>query len=290
MNTAQRPFHLVACLAFFLLTALASAQTFTTIDYPGGFFTQPTSISPSGIIVGRYFDAGFQMHGFVFAAGKYVTVDVPNSTNTELNWINPSGDIVGDFDGVDGQKHGFLLSGRKYTIFEYPAAISTYAFGIDPSGDIVGAWAGADMVKHGYLLSKHGAFSSIDFPGASDTFPAMVNQKSIVGYWLEQIAPKVKVPHSFSFSGGKYREVTCPGWTQLVLSGLTPQGDMTGGGQRLTDGTLHGLVVSGGKCMAIDFPGSVGNDYVNSMSPGGEMVGTYATPDGNSHGYLRAKN
>jgi hypothetical protein len=294
MNTAQGPFHLIACLAFSLLTALASAQTFTTIDYPGGFCTQPTAITPSGIIVGRYFkdpscDPNGPMHGFVLASGKYVPVDVTGAVGTELNWINPSGQIVGDYHASDGKWHGFLLVGGKFTFFDYPGAFITNAFGINPSGDIVGAWAGVDMVRHGYLLSKQGALSSIDFSGASDTFAAMVNQKIVVGYWLEPIAPNVKVPHSFSFSAGKYQEITCPGWTLLVLSGLTPQGDMTGGGQRLADGTFHGLVVSGGKCTAVDFPGSVGNDYVNSMNPSGDSVGTYATPDFNSHGYLRTK-
>ena len=90
--------------------------------------------------------------------------------------------------------------------------------------------------------------------------------------------------------GGAYQTITCPGWDPVVLTSLSPQGDMTGSGTYLADGRQHGVVVSNGKCTAIDFPGSVGKDYVNSMNPKGDLVGTYQTPDGNGHGYLRTKH
>jgi probable HAF family extracellular repeat protein len=268
-----------------LLTTLASAQTFTTIDFPGGFGTQPTAVNASGIIVGRYSDATNHSHGFVLAAGKYVAVDVPNATDTELNWINPSGQIVGDYTTADGKTHAFVLDAGKFTFFDYPGAFDTRAWGISPSGNIVGTHSEAPGTTHGYLRTKQGALTAIDFPGMSVTFASMLNEKSVVGFYVDS-TPSA---HAYLFSDGNYQPVSCPGWDGLVLTSLNPQGDMTGGGFRLADGRPHGVVVSNGKCTAVDYPGSVGADYVNSMNPRGDLVGTYATPDFQGHGYLRTK-
>jgi len=226
------------------------------------------------------------MHGFVLAAGKYVSVDAPNAIDTELNWINSSGQIVGDYLGNDGSWHAFRLNAGNFVFFDYPGASSTNAFGISASGDIVGTYSGTGPGRHGYLLTKQGLFSSVDFPGATVTFASMVNETSIVGFYLDSSG----TARAYLLRGGTYQSVTCVGWDPVILTSLTPQGDMTGGGLLLADNRQHGLVVSNARCSAIDFPGSVGNDYVNSMNPKGDMVGTYATPDGSGHGYLRTKH
>ena len=215
-----------------------------------------------------------------------MSIDVPNGTQTEVNWINPSGQMVGDYMGVDGRFHGYLLSGGKFTTIDYPGTTKTFAFGISASGDIVGIQYVGNLA-HGYLLTKHGDFSSIDFPGAAATFASMIDGKSIVGFYLDTPTGPA---HSYLLNPGNYQPVNCPGWDPAIVTGLNPKGEMTGGGITLADGLQHGLVVSGSQCILIDFPGSIGFNYVNSINSGGDMVGTYQTPDGNGHGYLRTKH
>ena len=63
MRTFHRSMNLAALLMCAFLTGIACAQTFTAIDFPGGNNTQPTAITPSGIIVGRYNSADGNQHG-----------------------------------------------------------------------------------------------------------------------------------------------------------------------------------------------------------------------------------
>ena len=118
----------------------------------------------------------------------------------------------------------------------------------------------------------------------------MINGKTILGFYLEKTVTNVIIPHAYVFSRGKYKEVTRPGWTKIILSGLSPLGDMCGGGTLLADNLQHGLVLSGGKATKIDFPGSVpGSSYVNSINTRGDMVGVYQAPDLAWHGFLRTR-
>ncbi len=116
----------------------------------------------------------------------------------------------------------------------------------------------------------------------------MYNGKSIVGFYLK-FTP-TPIAHGYLLTKGSYQQVTCPGWYPVIVYGLSEQGEMTGSGTKLSDGLQHGLVVSGNTCTLIDFPGSTLYNSVNSINPRGDVVGTYGTPDGNGHGYLRTKH
>lgn len=45
----------------------APSEVFRSFDFPGSTNTQATAITPSGEIVGRYFTADGNQHGFVYA-------------------------------------------------------------------------------------------------------------------------------------------------------------------------------------------------------------------------------
>jgi hypothetical protein len=51
------------------------------------------------------------------------------------------------------------------------------------------------------------------------------------------------------------------------------------------DGHQHGLVVSNGECIAVDFPGSV-STYANSIDTCGNIVGRYTDAGGHTHGFV----
>jgi len=271
-------------LLWFCFTTQAQNIQFTSFDFPGAVNTQATAITPSGDIAGRYISADGVQHGFLLSGNKFTSIDVPNSSYTDATWINPRGQIVGGYNSVDGKLHGYLLSKGHFTSFDYPGAETTIGFGIGATGDIVGVWTSLPFTFHGFRLSQ-GSFSTIEFPGAMWTLPTMIVGQRIIGGYFDSTF----TPHGFLLNHGKFQEITCPGHSNIFLSGLNPLGEMTGGFNS-SDGVQHGLLVSNGQCIAVDFPGSMpGSNYANGINPRGDIVGRYATLDGVFHGYLRKK-
>jgi hypothetical protein len=91
----------------------AADGTITKFDVPGAAYaTSPTSINPSGVITGDYFDASGVARGFVRAKGGTITTfDVAApffGDNTFPESINPSGAIAGWYSDERGTYHGFL--------------------------------------------------------------------------------------------------------------------------------------------------------------------------------------
>jgi hypothetical protein len=112
----------------------------------------------------------------------------------------------------------------------------------------------------------------------------MIVAQEIVGGWFDNNF----TPHGFSLNlnTGAFQEISCPGHTNVFLSGLNPLGDMTGGFNS-SDGVQHGLLVSDGQCITVDFPGSIpGSNYANGINPEGDIVGRYQSQDGKIHGFL----
>jgi hypothetical protein len=60
-------------------------------------------------LVGFYFDADYNQHGFVYKRGRVVSVDIPNAIATEVNGIDPQDNVVGRYTTPDGITHGFFL-------------------------------------------------------------------------------------------------------------------------------------------------------------------------------------
>ena len=87
----------------FFCSSLAFAGApprFTSFDFPGAINTQPTSIAPSGDIVGRYTGPNGVPHG------------------------DPEGRMVGGYGTFDGQEtnHGALIINGECTPVDIPGA------------------------------------------------------------------------------------------------------------------------------------------------------------------------
>ncbi len=164
---------------YFMHGFLYSAGRFTTIDVPGAFATQASSINDSGQIVGTYVDPPYldpdmlvsmpgASHGFLLSGGTFTTLDIPGATagTTSPSGFNATGQIVGSYQDAAGS-HGFLLSGGTVSPIDVPgaAAGTTSAYGIKAVGQIVGSYVDATGL-HGFLDSG-GTFTTIDAPGAA---------------------------------------------------------------------------------------------------------------------------
>jgi len=129
--------------------------SFTPIGGPAGaFYTNPTSISDTGVVVGWYegYDAvpftPFPAHGFVLANGVYKTLDYRNAFRTSLNDINSAGVIVGSWVDANGIGGGFLFVNGKFKDVLTPGGQSTAVNGIDANGYVTGTYHAGSFIAH----------------------------------------------------------------------------------------------------------------------------------------------
>ena len=166
-------------------SSAATIYTFTTIDVPGGTFTEASGINDAGQIVGRFFSAtGSQSQAFVKDGATFTTFDVPGATGgTQASGINDAGQIVGRFGSATGG-HGFIKDGATFTTIDVPPA-QAQASGINDTGQIVGSFVVVSFgSNHGFV--KDGAtFTTIDVPAATQGTEALgINDAGqIVGFY-----------------------------------------------------------------------------------------------------------
>ena len=114
----------------------------TLLSVPGSVTTVPMKINDSGQIVGIYFDAPGNEHGFLLSNGRYTTIDFPGSFGTEVLALNNKHDltIAGDYTDAAGAFHGFTfeVNGGVFKSFDVPNAAGTAIWGINDSNRIVG--------------------------------------------------------------------------------------------------------------------------------------------------------
>jgi hypothetical protein len=191
---------------------------FTTIDVPGTSDTTTSGINDAGQIVGFYDE-----HGFLLSGGVFTTVDSPGASLTQLWGINNVGQIVGE----TAEQTSFLFSGGVFTPITVPGASGgTAARSINNSGQVVGSYGNGANV-HGFLLVlSSGAFTTIDFPGAFNTYLFSINNRGdIVGrYQLTEGGTS----HGFRLSKGQFTTIDEPGSTNTILFGINDDGVMVG--------------------------------------------------------------
>ncbi len=112
----------------FATSSIASAQVYTTIDFPGATATTLNGgPNPEGTSVGSYTASGV-IHGFTLTKkGVFTSFDPPVSTFTSPGFISPQGVIVGGYNDASSVSHGFVLSGGHYTTVDYPGAAEPFS-------------------------------------------------------------------------------------------------------------------------------------------------------------------
>src|ERR1700748_299958 len=139
MIKAFRPMAICAISVAFATSSIASAQSYTTVDFPGADFTFLNGgPNPEGTSVGFYGASGV-IHGFTVKKGVFTSFDPPGSTATLPAWISPQGVIVGSYVDSGGTVHGFILDGGNYTTVDFPGAAGTSLSGLSPSGEMAGS-------------------------------------------------------------------------------------------------------------------------------------------------------
>src|SRR5260370_23493365 len=149
----------------------------------------------------------------------FTSLDFPGATGTNARGINNHGEIVGAYQIVP-PRHAMLIKDGQYIPLAPTTVLGTNrseAFKSSDRGDVVGQYIGDDGFLHGFLLNKKGALTTLDFPGASDTYAYGINESTtVVGYWdLLDATINLLAYHGFTWKSGAFTEV------RLHSSGVT---------------------------------------------------------------------
>jgi hypothetical protein len=180
-----------------------------------------------------------------------------------------------------------------FTTFDPPGPIvETIPTSMSPSGAITG-WYFDGNIFHGFLRSRQGAFTILDFPGATGTSGASINPAgTITGYYFD--GSGLPVFHGFVRSpDGDWTSFDPVGATDTEPASINPAGEIAGtyydanhvshGFLRDPDGAITGF----------DVPDSNGGTFVTGMSPSGEITGYYDDNDEYpqpQRGFLRSRD
>ena len=279
----------------FASAQLLPAGTFTTFDPPGSTFTQPSGITPGGVITGFYIDASGATPGFVRAPdGTITTFDGPNDIfGTFPSGINSAGVITGEYcDAVTC--HGFLRArDGSFTTFDPPGSIFTDGVGINERGVVTGQYADAAFNPHSFVRALDGTFATFD-PAMLVNLSGVINPAgAIVGYFFTPSPPFVlrgfvrdpkgvitifDAPNVCQTSNGTFAE------------GINPAGVIVGTYVEADCVTGHGFLRSpNGAFTNIDVPGApVGATEADAINPGGAISGIYFNSSGGISGFLRS--
>jgi uncharacterized membrane protein len=221
--------------------------------------------------------------------GTYTNIDPPGSPLAGAFGINNDGVIVGRYKTtLTGFYHGFLRDeSGSYNTIDPPNAIYTEAHGVNNNGAVVGyfcdtAPCGSVSTYQGFLL-KDGIYSSFGSPQHINTWAIRINDRGqIVG--CDHDADTMGSMHGFLDSGGTFMDLAVPA---SMNNGISPDGKTIVG--LYTDMITfagHGYILSRGKFMPFDVPGSTLTSAwdINARR---EIVGAYLDSVGHLHGFLR---
>ncbi len=226
-----------------------------------------------------------------YAQFTFTSLDYPGGTLTTARGINDRGDIVGAYRVVP-PRHALLI--RRGTFI--PLA-STTILGTDLSeayksndrGGVVGIYSDDNGFTHGFLLSQ-GVVTTLDFPGASDTYAFGINESgTIVGQWdLLDAGGNPIVYHGFLWKNGAFSEVNFPGAADTFPYGINIRGDFVGSWDSgLTSPITHGFVYTNGEFVSFDVPVPGATlTQPNDINAQGQIVGEWFDSNGGVHGFL----
>jgi probable HAF family extracellular repeat protein len=228
---------------------------------------------------------------FASAQFTFTSIDFPGGTLTSTRGINNHGDIVGAYR-INPPRHALLIKDRNFIPLAQTTVLGTNysdAFKSNDRGNVVGEFIGDDGFTHGFLL-RQGVVTTLDFPGASDTFAFGINESgTVVGYWdLLDAGGNVLAYHGFTWNKGAFTQVDFPGSVDSAVLGINARGDLVGDWDPgITSPIAHGFVCSHRNCFSFDVPGA-NITQANDINARGQVVGTYINAAGEQHAFLAA--
>ncbi len=224
----------------------------------------------------------------------FTSIDFPGGTLTTARGINNHGEIVGAYR-IAPPRHALLIKDGQYIPLATTTVLGTNfseAFKSNDRGDVVGQYIGDDGFSHGFLLSE-GVLTTLDFPGASDTYAYGINESgTVVGYWdLLDANGNLLAYHGFMWKDGAFTEVNFPGSGDTAVLGINARGDFVGVWDSGVSSPIgHGFVCPRQRqCFSFDVPVAGATvTQADEINAHGEITGVYLDVDGLEHAFLVA--
>jgi probable HAF family extracellular repeat protein len=280
--------------ASILLTALAGfvpaahAQSPIIIDYPGassnatyGFAgTTVVGINNNEEIVGAYYDAENNEHGFSYQAGAFSPPINGGETWTNAAGVTDSGVIVGStylnpritYDAVGYVDDGGMISGFGSPNTEIERISSDGAY-------IVGYHFIASTTTYQSFLYSGGAFTALQDPSLTSIVALGVNTSGqIVG-----LAKTGTSTHGFVYKDGAFTLLDFPGASSTYAEGINDSGFIVGSYTNASG--YHGFLYNAGNFNSFDIPGAI-LLAASGINNSGVVVGSYWDAQRVLHGFL----
>lgn len=204
-------------------------------DHPQALDTVLGDPNNAGIVIGNFGDAA--QHVVLLDAETGTWTPLPDIPNLQINLgdgINNRGigtgvACAGNFVTVIfANCVSWTWDGRAYSFFQHPDASiangGTTANGINDRNQVAGYFTDASAINHGFVKDGDD-FSTIDVPGATNTFGFDINDRGeVVGYYIDQGG----IFHGFVERNGNFATVDFPGATQTLINGNDARGDLAG--------------------------------------------------------------
>lgn len=232
-----------------------------------------------------------------YAQFTFTSIDCPGSTATSTRGINNHGEIVGRAR-ISGQ-HAVLIKDGQCTPLAPTTVLGTHyseAWKNNDRGDVVGIFIGDDGFVHGFFLSKKGVLTTLDFPGANDTYAYGINESgTVVGSWdlCCDSMGNLLATHGFTWDGGNFTQVDYPypppGSGDTSVNGINARGDWVGEWDTGPTATVgHGFVRSKkGQFISFDVPVAGATlTQADDINANGQILGVYVDAGGMEHGFL----
>jgi hypothetical protein len=177
----------------------------------------------------------------------------------------------------------------SYTLksYDYPGSLETWAYGINDIwgtaligstgnvGQIVGFYWDSTGTSHGFLFDGLVAWTSIDYPGARETWAVAINNAGlVVGAWEDSTG----IQHGFIYDSvsGAITSFDYPGSTLTQAWGINDAGQIAGWYYDASGGQ-HGFVYYTSKSAfkSIDYPGIVGLTQAFGINGDAAISGSY---------------
>jgi uncharacterized membrane protein len=226
---------------------------------------------------------------------KFTSFDFPGAVFTSGRGINNHGEIAGSYRMPGSPRQAMLLIKGKFIPLAPPAPDASFseATNINDRGDITAQWADANGFFHGLLISN-GVLTTLDVPGATDTYALGVNDSGLVaGYWdlLDPYGNTLAI-YGFTWQDGSFidTQINFPGAAGSAPFGVNARGDLSGVWvPDFFSGIEHGFVCpKSAPCFSYDAPiqGNVPFTDGKEINAHGQVVGINIGNDGIWHSYL----
>lgn len=216
------------------------------VRYRTGKFSAPIIADPGASTIADAINssgtvAGFDepgAAGFVFSAGAFSYFRAPLTycgaeVDTYITGLNDLGSFVGYHfcpTDPDAGNQPFTDISNQYLELSLGTLISynAYAMGINDGNEIVGLYVDDDANLNGFVVAADGNVTTLDYPGAVNTFLFGINnQETIVGGYNET-AGIVTPAHGMVSQRGNFLSFDYPGAISTAINGVNDSGEVAG--------------------------------------------------------------